>query len=120
MTKNVSKKKEYSKTKKTLIINTIGVLIILFLSDIEDSYTYLFYFFNVLFVLINIFLIVFMDKLGRRINIFVFFLAAVVAFFTSYDYYIQGSQTVYLIWILFGIIYLGLAIFKEYPKLKTR
>jgi hypothetical protein len=117
--KKFSVKGENSKIKKTLIINTLGILIILFLSDIPESHVIVFYLFNILFIIINLSLLIFMDRLSSKINFVVLLLASVIAFFTAYDYYMQGSQTVYLFWILFGFIYLGLAVFKELPKLKT-
>lgn len=117
--KKETQKKNNTSIKKTLIINTVGILVILFLSDIEKSYALMFYFFNGFFVFINLVLLFFIDRLGRKLNFFIFLLASGVAFFTAYDYYLQGSKTVYLFWILFGIIYLGLAVFKEFPRLKT-
>lgn len=107
-TKFLDKEKKRTRTNKiTLILNAVLFSSILLTNYNEtDLIIALFY---IVFIIINIFLFVFYSKYSRNIKLYINIINAFIAFITSYDLFIQGSQTVYFIWIILGFINLIVA-----------
>lgn len=106
--------RELKKNKKILLINAVGFSALL-ISSIGEAGT-LVIVFNILFVLTNLLLYIRLKKFEQNIRFYIGSLTSLVAFVTAYDYYKQGSENIYLCWILIGVVSAVVAFFKRWKR----
>jgi len=106
--------REIRRNKKILIFNAVGFSAIL-LSNIKESSLFLIIF-NSLFVLTNLLLYIYLKKFEQNIRFHVSLLTSIVAFVTAYGYYKQGSENIYYIWILIGLVSIVVGFFRSRKK----
>jgi asparagine N-glycosylation enzyme membrane subunit Stt3 len=101
-TRSSDKKKNRTKSNKIILLLNAGLFSSILLTSYNET-DLIIALFYIVFVIVNIFLFVFYSKFRKSIKLYINIINAIIAFITSYDLFMQGSQTVYFIWIILGI-----------------
>ena len=100
-TKSSDKKKNRTKSNKIILLLNAGLFSSILLTSYNET-DLIIALFYIVFIIINIFLFVFYSEYSKSIKLYINVINAIIAFVTSYDLFMQGSQTVYFIWIIIG------------------
>jgi len=96
--------------KKILLLNALGFSLVFILS-LKESLLYV-KILLLIYVLINLYLLLFWNKVQRDIDLLIFSSNAFISFVTSYDYYSHDSRYVYIVYIIIGLFFTIQAIIK--------
>jgi hypothetical protein len=101
--------KNTKKEIRILLLNTFVFFLGAYDAFTQDKITL----FLILIVtaLANSSMLLFTGNLKSGLNLFVFFLNAMIAFFVARDYYLDGSHYIHYAWIMAGMIYLIATVF---------
>jgi len=121
--KNLLKKRKLNKkigsiNKKVILLNAVGFSVVLFMS-LNESHLYVQLLLS-LYVLINILIFIFWRKIQSDLDMLIYSLNAFISFVTSFDYRINNSKYVYIIYFLIGLFFTAKVSIKIIQKAKGR
>ena len=102
-TKSSGKRQSKNRSNKIILILNAALFSSILLTNYNET-DLIIALFYIVFIIINIFLFIFYSKYSRNIKLYINIINAFIAFITSYDLFMQGSQTVYFIWIILGFV----------------
>ncbi|NOY23901.1 MAG: CPBP family intramembrane metalloprotease [Acidobacteria bacterium] len=112
------KKRSRSRTKRLLLVNAAGFLVVL-LASFNESTLFIQIMIGI-YILVSLILFFLFERIKQIIDFPANMLSAFVAFVTGYDYYSRGSEYAYMAWLLIGFIYILFAFVKNRRRRKVK